>query len=330
LPSFLNRLLEQLQAVVLEGIDYSPTQGLLEEIQRESSHLLQFAQDTGLHYDPDGFVEVNELWQRLKQWYTDTGTLIVETTILKDGKTIKEKHLWVDQVSRSDRNVKGVNQVIPRFLELFPKARKCQNRTEFKRETVIKGLAFSNKEVFSSKSGVTGVSDDKTARNGGFQSSSTFQTGVSGSQSGVIHVELDCCPRCGGANKKRRGLLKDEVGSVVAQRYQCLNCHRSWSVDLETDANSDPYDASMTPVQNMEPSHNGHSVPTDATDASLETKNFSKPENGYLKPGDTVNKKNKRGWVGEVIRLDDSAAEVLWSGDNYPTRVPISDLKTVV
>jgi hypothetical protein len=119
LPAFLNRLLEQLQAVVLEGIDYSPTSSLLEEIQRESSHLLQFARDAGLRYEPSGSLRVTEIWERLEQWYIDNGILTIES-----GPKGGSKRNWTDQVNRSDRNVKGSHQVAQRFLEIFPKAKK--------------------------------------------------------------------------------------------------------------------------------------------------------------------------------------------------------------
>jgi phage/plasmid-associated DNA primase len=123
LPAFLNRLIQQLQAVVLEGIDYSCTQNLFEEMQRENSHLLQFAHDVGLRYDPTGSVTVKELWDKLRSWYIETGTLVIEESVNSRG-IHKEKATWNDQARQSDRNVKGSNQVAQRFLEIFPKARK--------------------------------------------------------------------------------------------------------------------------------------------------------------------------------------------------------------
>ncbi|HEY9847289.1 MAG TPA: hypothetical protein V6D03_13975, partial [Candidatus Caenarcaniphilales bacterium] len=43
--------------------------------------------------------------------------------------------------------------------------------------------------------------------------------------------------------------------------------------------------------------------------------------------GSTVNKKGKRGWVGKVTKRDGDTAEVLWTGDSYPTRILVSELK---
>jgi phage/plasmid-associated DNA primase len=138
-PAFLNRLLVQLQAVVIEGIDYSATQDLFDEIQRNSSHLMQFAHDTGLQYSPGGSVTVKELWERLQEWYIDTGTLAIEEGV-RGGK----KLLWTDQVKAGDKNVKGQNQVLPRFLEIFPKARKATQRLQNSRnyEPLITGIKF--------------------------------------------------------------------------------------------------------------------------------------------------------------------------------------------
>lgn len=139
-PSFLNQLLRQHQAVVNEGIDFTPTQGLLDDIQRESSHLLQFAADTGLKADPQGGVTVAELWNRLQQWYQDTGTLTIE-----HGPKGGKKLLWTDQAQRSDRNVKGINQVLPRMLEIFPKAKRGKRRKEGTKnyEPIVMGISFA-------------------------------------------------------------------------------------------------------------------------------------------------------------------------------------------
>ncbi|MDS3860158.1 hypothetical protein RIF25_05000 [Thermosynechococcaceae cyanobacterium BACA0444] len=141
LPAFLNDLIKHLQLVVTEGIDYSATDHYLEEIQRESCHLLQFCQDTGLVANPDGKETVKELWERLRAWYIEQGTLIVEPPTTAKGK---EKLTWVDQPKRSDKNVRGVNQVAARFLEVFPKAKKLREQVEDSKNyhPVIHGISF--------------------------------------------------------------------------------------------------------------------------------------------------------------------------------------------
>jgi len=134
LPAFLNRVLAALVDLMQSGIDFSCTQQALLDIQAENSHLFQFCQQTGLGYDPNGTVGIGELWEQLKAWYIDNGTLTIEVN-----DKGKEKNIWIDQVRRSDANVKGANQVLARFLELFPKAKRCHLGNNL---MGIQGLAF--------------------------------------------------------------------------------------------------------------------------------------------------------------------------------------------
>lgn len=117
-PALLNRLLDALKDLMVNGIDYSCTQQALENIQAENSHLFQFIQDTGLSYDPNGYLSASDIWTKLEQWYLDNGTLTYEET-----STGKQKAIWADQVKASDKNIKGINQIIPRFKALFPQAK---------------------------------------------------------------------------------------------------------------------------------------------------------------------------------------------------------------
>ena len=134
LPAFLNRVLAALVDLMQSGIDFSCTEKALLDIQAENSHLFQFCQQTGLGYDPNGTVGIGELWSRLKAWYIDNGTLTIEVN-----DKGKEKNIWIDQVRRGDVNVKGANQVLARFLELFPKAKRCHLGNNL---MAIQGLAF--------------------------------------------------------------------------------------------------------------------------------------------------------------------------------------------
>ena len=134
LPAFLNRVLAALVDLMRDGIDFSCTHKALLDIQAENSHLFQFCQETGLGYDPNGTVGIGELWERLKAWYIDNGTLTIEVN-----DKGKEKNVWIDQVRKGDANVKGANQVLARFLELFPKAKRCHLGNN---KMGIQGLAF--------------------------------------------------------------------------------------------------------------------------------------------------------------------------------------------
>lgn len=133
-PAFLNRVLQALVDLMTHGIDYSATAQALAQIQLETSHLFQFCQDTGLEYDPEGVMGVGELWECLKAWYINNGVLILETN-----ERGNERSVWIDQVSRSDQNVKGANQVLSRFCAIFPQAKRVSLGNH---KQGIQGLSF--------------------------------------------------------------------------------------------------------------------------------------------------------------------------------------------
>lgn len=134
LPAFLNHVLDALTRLMAEGIDFSCTQKALENIQAENSHLFQFSLETGLGYDPNGTVSAGEIWQQLEAWYLDNGTLTYE-----ENSNGKKKSIWIDQVRSSDANVKGANQVIARFQNLFPQAKRV---TVGKGKMALSGISF--------------------------------------------------------------------------------------------------------------------------------------------------------------------------------------------
>ncbi|MDZ7963300.1 MAG: hypothetical protein RMY34_36530 [Aulosira sp. DedQUE10] len=156
LPAFLNKVLQALVDLMLEGIDYSCTKKALEDIQCENSHLFQFCQDVGLIYDPNSTLTANEIWKVLEPWYQDNGILIYQD----DGKG-KFKAIWNDQPRKSDLNVKSCNQVINRFKALFPKAKnlKVPRKGGGKSFSGLQGIGFASS---SSPSGVTQSTTDVT------------------------------------------------------------------------------------------------------------------------------------------------------------------------
>jgi len=140
LPAFLNTLLRQLQAVVREGIDYSATQELLDEISREANHLQQFAQDVGLTYDPNRRIPVQQLWERLEQWYQDNGYLTYET-----GSRGAKKAIWSEPARKGDRLVKGIRLIVPEMVKVFPRARRVVEGGHGKPQvTYLQGVSFKN------------------------------------------------------------------------------------------------------------------------------------------------------------------------------------------
>lgn len=138
-PSLLNKMIFALQDLIANGIDYSCTEEVLLQIQSENSHLFRFAQEVGLSYIEDGSVSAKDIWKCLEVWYMDNGTLVVETDNFG-----KEQRRWIDQPKSSDKNIKGPNQVIRRFLELFPKAKRVNLPNNIQG---ISGLGFLDSEA---------------------------------------------------------------------------------------------------------------------------------------------------------------------------------------
>ncbi|MBD2254289.1 DNA primase family protein [Nostoc parmelioides] len=140
-PAFLNKMIAGLQALIVEGIDYSCTQQALEEIQAENSHLFQFCKDTGLAYNHSGIVTAFDIWQRLENWYIDNGTLSFEES--SNGKV---KAIWQEQSKPSDKTVKAINQALPRIKALFPKAKltTVPHPSGKRKLQALQGISFDN------------------------------------------------------------------------------------------------------------------------------------------------------------------------------------------
>lgn len=123
-PSLLNKMLAALPEVAMNGIDYSCTDGALEEIREEKHHLLQFAKEVGLGYQVGGSVSISELWDALQKWYVENGYGEIET----DTKG-RQKIKILDSGSRSDKPIKQSSDVGARFLEIFTKAKRGKDTT---------------------------------------------------------------------------------------------------------------------------------------------------------------------------------------------------------
>lgn len=147
-PAFLNKMLDALEALIEEGIDYSCTTDAFKSMQKENNHLFQFCEDIGLNYAVDSSMTAMEIWTRLEQWYIDNGTLTIE------GEK-SEKRTWNEQVKPSDKNVKAPNQVIARFLALFPKAKKSTKYCEVAKKSLptITGIGIVTNDSTKGNSG---------------------------------------------------------------------------------------------------------------------------------------------------------------------------------
>ena len=133
LPALLNKVLDSLKALMAEGINYESTEQTLADVQRQSNHLLAFCQDVGLNFVPNAVISVKELWENLRNWYLENGTLEI---LEKDNG--KSKDVFHDQPARGDKTIKAVNQVVARFLSLFPKAKRGRSADG----VFIRGLKF--------------------------------------------------------------------------------------------------------------------------------------------------------------------------------------------
>ena len=118
-PAMLNKLLERLPLLLLEGIDYNATKDAMQKAQEESRHLWQFVRDVSIEVQAGARIYIKDLWELLQKWYVETGTLEIE-----EGSNGKNKLIWHDLPNKYDTPVKAVNQVFARFSEIYPKLQK--------------------------------------------------------------------------------------------------------------------------------------------------------------------------------------------------------------
>jgi putative DNA primase/helicase len=121
-PAMLNKLLERLPLLLVEGIDYKATREAMREAQEESRHLWQFVRDLGYEAGKGERVYAKDLWNELQEWYQETGILEIEWN-----EKAKEKLIWNDLPNQWDKPVKAINQLYARFCEIFPKLEKYRH-----------------------------------------------------------------------------------------------------------------------------------------------------------------------------------------------------------
>ncbi|MHC5674936.1 DUF5906 domain-containing protein [Nostoc sp.] len=133
-PAFLNKMFQALNDLIEEGIDYECTSDAFRNLQKENNHLFEFIEAANIGYASDKEMSAKDLWARLEQYYIQTGTLTIEPE--------NNRRTWVDQVRPSDKNVKGINQVIARIAQLFPKAVKSTRYCDVAKRNipVLKGI----------------------------------------------------------------------------------------------------------------------------------------------------------------------------------------------
>jgi putative DNA primase/helicase len=140
-PAFLNRMLEEFKNLALEGIDYRPLESGMLELQENSTHLWSFVQDVGLEADEKGFVQISELWELLREWYIDNGTL--EIVYRQNDKDLET---WNDQPIRFDKSITAKNQIFQRLSHLFPNIKHdkvTKGDRSIRNRACIKGLTLN-------------------------------------------------------------------------------------------------------------------------------------------------------------------------------------------
>jgi len=174
-PAMLNKLLERLPLLLVEGIDYKATKDAMQKAQEESRHLWQFAREVGLEVQSSGRVWVKDLWEELQNWYENAGILEREF----DGKG-KEKLVWNELSNKYDAPVKAINQLSARFSEIFPKVQVCRHneRDEMERkgQRYLLGVGFVQSSAETAKTASPSSPLD-TARNTASPTASPKNTG---------------------------------------------------------------------------------------------------------------------------------------------------------
>ena len=132
-PAFLNRMVEGLIATVKYGIDYTPTDHLIEKMKQKTNHLWAFAEECGLVMG-DGEVTTKEIWNKLEEWYIQSDILEIDNM---------QRKVYFGGEKRKDQPVKSISQVKARFQELFPKVEVVSTRKAKCRITTFKGLVFT-------------------------------------------------------------------------------------------------------------------------------------------------------------------------------------------
>lgn len=134
LPWFLNYILDAQDRLMVEGVDYGPTEAAFENAREEGDHIYSFCKEMGIGYLPKATITATEAHEQLRNWYIANGTL--EVKVFGDGRT---QDIWNTQATWGDHTVKGLNQILSRLLKLFPKA--TRTRDSFGR-SCLEGIGF--------------------------------------------------------------------------------------------------------------------------------------------------------------------------------------------
>ena len=134
-PALLNYLLSAFEALIKEGINYSSCDSSLERIKKSSNHLWEFADDIGLIPDPSDQVYVQEIWEQLREWYSDQDILTIENG----------NNYWQPPIRKGDEYVKASRLLYSRLKDIFPHVTKGNSTTgNIKNKAIIYGIVQSD------------------------------------------------------------------------------------------------------------------------------------------------------------------------------------------
>ena len=113
LSGLLRLIVERWEPLLAEGIDWSVSDENWDAHRSKMSHLHEFIEETGLHYDPEyaakGFgLTVNEIWEELFSFYKR------EQIINSEGRIVAE------DPRPGDKYLRHCNTIVKRFSPLFP------------------------------------------------------------------------------------------------------------------------------------------------------------------------------------------------------------------
>lgn len=132
-PAAFNEMLALFSVVLEEGIDYSLIMDSYNNVQKASSHIVEWIETVGLTSDPNYSLQLSELWDQLVKWYEKEGMG------LRDGRVVRpvEQDKY-DPVVTSSRKLKK------RLIEADPRIEFIDSGRGNHKKPILNGWKFEN------------------------------------------------------------------------------------------------------------------------------------------------------------------------------------------